>query len=272
MVERACVKDVAKANAYLADSDARVRRIAVDLLAYFGRSARNLEVRDLAHDAIIEVATQTEDSHSAAFAADLAMNPYNRWELTPSQAKRVVDAVRTLNAPSELVLLAGLAHGAEVADRLREGSRPLFDGTYDVSTFPQPPAVVQVLARQGDTAAIAVVLKIANTQKDEDIKYVLVAQTLGYVRQPETVRLLLEQLFSETTWSLDGRMKEHAAWYAMEPLLEALDNVPDSIVQLNGPRDVEKRLASLRTWVLSQKEFIIRGTKKTFTWHPPTTR
>jgi hypothetical protein len=274
IAEQATLQDVAKARKHLAAKDGDLDMMpfkVLHLLLEVGRAPKaSQQVRDAAHDGIIAAATQTDGSALSGRAALDALEPYYRWDLTPGQVKQVIEAVRTTWMPrDELIRLAGTVAGAELAGRMRELAQPDVSQTAMAEWGGHSWSANLVLARHGDPAAIAQVVKVVDSPqatKDPVVRHRILAKDLGYVRQPQTAKLLLDQLFSETKWPTGDKFMESAAIYAVDPLIEALADVPESIRNLDLSIDSDKRVALLRAWVRSQSDFTIRGTKTAFTW------
>ena len=273
IVETADTEDVRKAIGFLKDSSSDVRFRMLEFLLQVGHAqTASIDTKVLAHDGVVAAATQTDDSALAGEAAELALDPHYYWELSPSQADRVINTVKAGKfLRPELILLVGWNHGAQVKDRLQELAKPAFGNATKAILGSPAWSAVLALARAGDPPSLTLVLKVTKAlraERDSAFSDVIPAKYLGYVAQPETVKLLLGQLFSEEKWDTGHGRKDSAAAYAVDPLLAALDHIPDELVRLDPDIDRAKRITKLRTWAREQDEFVLRDSKRKFTWHP----
>lgn len=108
-------------------------------------------------------------------------------------------------------------------------------------------------ARQGDPLALSTVLARVSAEPSRLEKTVRLLPDLAYVRQPQAIAVLQDELFSEQCLpgATPGLLGTPVAHWAAHLLAEVLDGCP--LVQLDHPADYDPaQIEALRTWILEQ--------------------
>ncbi len=200
---------------YANDPDDRIRMYVTDTTTFLAVKSSDRAARRQAAQLVLEVSASDPDLGLASRASG-KLATFSSADFTPQMRKVIYGFLQRPIVFSEDILLVGVAEVRAAEPKLRERAAK---GDW---------AAHLALARMGDEAEILHVVSEVENEKDA-VKKIMRASSLGYIRQPEGVEVLVRWLFrNDFMFPGEGDiMPTEYASTAMLLLAPIVENGPD---------------------------------------------
>jgi hypothetical protein len=194
-------------------------------------------------------AVESVSDKAASFLLNFCKNDF-----TKKQIKHLKKCIATKRSDPDFLLLSGIIGGASQMKELKKSIALQTKGKEekDIGIYYEHYA----LARMGDQASIKHCINKITEQKDEDDILVYDTKWFSYIRDEQTIKILVDYLFSDKYTSFTGEciINEKYAQIVIQYFPDAIRSFP---VQEKGYY-TDEDVAIARKWIIEHPNYKIR--------------